>query len=136
MFKKVTVAGSGVLGSQIAMQTAYHGFTVRIYDITDDAIAESKKRLDVLRANFKKDLRAEDVQLDETFARISFHTDLAEAAPAHTVFASNSSTLLPSQFAKDIGMHDRAADLQRAAGLYFEFIARAIAERCAKLARQ
>lgn len=135
MFKTVTVAGSGVLGSQIAMQTAYHGFTVRIYDITDDAIAESKKRLDVLRGNFKKDLHAEDAQLDETFARISFHTDLAEAAadtdlvieaipevvaikkdfyeklaeaaPAHTVFASNSSTLLPSQFAAATGRPEK-----------------------------
>ena len=30
-FKKVVIAGGGVLGSQIAMQTAYCGFDVTIW---------------------------------------------------------------------------------------------------------
>ena len=34
-FKNVTVAGSGVLGYQIAFQTAFHGFKVSVYDIND-----------------------------------------------------------------------------------------------------
>ena len=32
---KVTVLGTGVLGSQIAFQTAFHGFPVVAYDIDD-----------------------------------------------------------------------------------------------------
>ncbi|HAQ06980.1 MAG TPA: 3-hydroxyacyl-CoA dehydrogenase, partial [Bacillus bacterium] len=37
-YKNITVAGSGVLGSQIAYQTAFKGFNVSVYDISDDAI--------------------------------------------------------------------------------------------------
>ena len=33
--KNVTVAGSGVLGFQIAFQTAIHGFETTVYDISD-----------------------------------------------------------------------------------------------------
>ena len=32
--KKVTVLGSGVLGSQIAFQAAFHGYDVTSYDVT------------------------------------------------------------------------------------------------------
>lgn len=38
--KQITVLGTGVLGSQIAYQTAYHGFDVVAYDIN----ARSSKR--------------------------------------------------------------------------------------------
>lgn len=34
--KKVTVAGSGVLGSQIAFQSAFKGFDVTVYDISQE----------------------------------------------------------------------------------------------------
>jgi 3-hydroxybutyryl-CoA dehydrogenase len=40
---KVTIAGSGVLGSQIAFQTAFHGYAV--YDISDDILEKSKTTL-------------------------------------------------------------------------------------------
>jgi 3-hydroxybutyryl-CoA dehydrogenase len=36
---KVTIAGSGVLGSQIAFQTA--GYAVMVYDISDDILEKS-----------------------------------------------------------------------------------------------
>lgn len=41
-YQHVTVAGSGVLGSQIAFQTAFKGFNVTIFDINDTAIANAK----------------------------------------------------------------------------------------------
>lgn len=37
-FKHIAVAGSGVLGSQIAYQTAFKGFQVSVYDINDQAL--------------------------------------------------------------------------------------------------
>lgn len=40
--KNVTIAGGGVLGSQIAFQTAFSGFNVTLYDINDAAIAHAK----------------------------------------------------------------------------------------------
>ena len=49
MFKNVTVAGGGVLGSQIAFQTAYCGFHVKIWLRTEASIERCKPKLDRLR---------------------------------------------------------------------------------------
>ncbi|UOG19500.1 3-hydroxyacyl-CoA dehydrogenase [Acinetobacter sp. PK01] len=125
-FKNVTVAGSGVLGYQIAFQTAFHGFKVSVYDINDDVLNHAKAKFSELSACYKRDINATQEQLDNTFNNLSYHSNLAEAvqdadlvieavpedvaiktefykqlsqvAPAKTVFATNTSTLLPSQF--------------------------------------
>ncbi|WP_019414017.1 3-hydroxyacyl-CoA dehydrogenase [Paenisporosarcina sp. TG20] len=133
-YKNITVAGSGVLGSQIAFQTAFHGYNVSIYDIHDEAITKAQKSLAKLKGvygnYFKDEQRAE-----EAMTRFTFSTDLAEAvkdadlvieaipevveiktkfykqlgkvAPAKSVFATNSSTLLPSQFAEYTGRPEK-----------------------------
>ena len=127
-FKNVTVAGSGVLGYQIAFQTAFHGFKVSVYDINDEVLgkAKAKAKFAELSECYKRNLNASQAQLDNTFNNLSYHSNLAEAvqdadlvieavpedvaiktafynqlrevAPAKTVFATNTSTLLPSQF--------------------------------------
>lgn len=51
--KNVTIAGGGVLGSQIAFQTAFSGFNVTLYDINDAAIVHAKELL-AIRQNFKR----------------------------------------------------------------------------------
>jgi 3-hydroxyacyl-CoA dehydrogenase len=129
--KKVTLAGSGVLGSQIAFQTAFHGYAVMVYDISDDILEKSKTTFKKLGASYKADLNASQKQIDETMERLSFSSDLEKAvanvdlviesvpedpsikkdfykklaavAPEKTIFASNSSTMLPSQFAESTG---------------------------------
>ncbi|MGH2318467.1 3-hydroxyacyl-CoA dehydrogenase [Planococcus sp. SE5232] len=134
-YKKITVAGSGVLGSQIAYQTAYKGFDVTIYDLNEEAIESSKKRLAKLKKNYRNDFGVSETEVDAAYGRLSFHTDLAEAvadadlvieaipevadiktafytelgksAPEKTVFATNSSTLLPSQFAEATGRSEK-----------------------------
>src|SRR5690606_8129268 len=78
-YKNVTVAGSGVLGSQIAYQTAFKGFYVTVYDINDAAIEASKERIAKLQENYKKDLNASDEEVKAAFERMAFHTDLATA---------------------------------------------------------
>lgn len=123
-YTHITVAGCGVLGSQIAFQTAFNDFRVSVYDINDEAIAQGKDRIKQLQGRYKEDLDATDEQLDAAFRRMSFHTNLKEAtqeadlvieavpevfdikkdfyqqlsqvAPEGTVFASNSSTMVPS----------------------------------------
>lgn len=130
-YKNVTVAGSGVLGYQIAFQAAYHGFNVIVYDISDEALEQAKSKFNWMCKAFRKDLRATQEQLDTTFDNLSYTSDLAEAvkdadlmieaipeipeikiefyeklanlAPEKTVFATNTSTLLPSQFAESTG---------------------------------
>jgi voltage-gated potassium channel Kch len=78
-YKNITVAGSGVLGSQIAFQTAYKGFHVDVYDISDQVLGQAKERLTKLKDNYKEDLRATQQTVDEAFSRISFYADLAQA---------------------------------------------------------
>lgn len=123
--------GSGVLGSQIAYQTAFKGFEVTVYDINEEALNKAKERIISLKVHYKANVNATDADLDAAFERISFYCDLAKAvenadlvieaipevvsiktafyeklgevASAKTVFATNSSTLLPSQFAEATG---------------------------------
>lgn len=130
-YKNITVAGSGVLGYQIAFQAAYHNFNVTVYDINDEALEKAKAKFNDLSAAFKKDLKATDAQLDATFKNLSYNSNLADAvkdadllieavpenpnikldfykklaevAVEKTVFATNTSTLLPSQFAEETG---------------------------------
>ena len=130
-YKNITVAGSGVLGFQIAFQTAFHGFQVTVYDINDAVLERAKAKFDGLSKEYTKDLNATPEQLKQTFDNLTYSSDLAEAvknadlliesvpenptikigfyeklakvAPAKTVFVTNSSTMLPSEFADATG---------------------------------
>lgn len=133
--KNVTVAGSGVLGYQIAFQTAFHGFKVTVYDINDEVLEKAKSKFDTLANAYKRDLNANDEQLHNTFQNLQYNSNLAEAvkkadlvieaipenltikisfykqlanlAPEKTLFATNSSTLLPSMFAQATGRPEK-----------------------------
>lgn len=135
MYKEVTVAGSGVLGSQIAFQTALHGFQVTVYDISDEAIAKGKERVEGWQPRYAEDLGTSQESMTEALGRITYSSNLAEAvsnadlvieavpevvaiktefyqklgevAPEKTVFVTNSSTLLPSQFAEATGRPEK-----------------------------
>ncbi|SLK35953.1 3-hydroxybutyryl-CoA dehydrogenase [Mycobacteroides abscessus subsp. abscessus] len=134
-FKHITVAGSGVLGSQIAFQSAFKGYQVSVYDINNEVLEKAKNRMQQLETFYQRDLSASKEELQEAYNRISFYSNLAEAtakadlvieaipevvkikldfyqglakvAPAHTIFATNSSTLLPSQFAEATGRPEK-----------------------------
>ena len=120
----VTVLGTGVLGSQIAFQAAFHGKTVTGYDINPDAVAAGKARAEALVARYAAFFPGSEDKARAAFESMTFTDDLAEAvkdadlvieavpekleiqqdtyaklsavAPAKTIFATNSSTLLPS----------------------------------------
>lgn len=130
-YKNITVAGSGVLGYQIAFQAAYHDFNVVVYDINDEILSKAKAKFDTMSTAFKEDLHASEKQLQRAFnnlsytsnleeavknadllieavpenpkIKIDFYKKLAQVAPSKTIFATNSSTLLPSQFADATG---------------------------------
>ncbi|MEV0539586.1 3-hydroxyacyl-CoA dehydrogenase [Nocardia salmonicida] len=135
-FRTVTVLGTGVLGSQIAFQTAFHGFDVTAYDIDDAALTAARTRFDGLAAVYQQDVAGADASnTTATAAAITLTTDLAAAAaeadliieavpevleikrelygklgalaPERTVFATNSSTLLPSDIVAYTGRPDR-----------------------------
>ncbi|MGO3885474.1 MAG: 3-hydroxyacyl-CoA dehydrogenase [Mycetocola sp.] len=133
---QITVLGTGVLGSQIAFQTAIHGLDVIAYDITDEALEAARARYEALAPQYIADLDGiTRADTDAAIARITLTTDLAtavrdadlvieavperldikrdtytrlaELAPATTIFASNSSTLLPSDMKDFTGRPDR-----------------------------
>ena len=132
----ITVLGTGVLGSQIAFQTAYHGHPVVAYDISEEALAAAKERFLGLINTYEAEVEgAAGGKAQEAFDRIRLSADLADAvaeadlvieavpenpaikqstyeklaavAPEHTVFATNSSTLLPSDLMAATGRPDR-----------------------------
>lgn len=47
-YQNITVAGSGVLGSQIAFQTTFFHFYVSVYDINDQALKTAKVSTTIL----------------------------------------------------------------------------------------
>lgn len=129
--KNVTVAGSGVLGYQIAFQAAFHHYKVTVYDISDEVLEKAKAKFNSLSEAFKNEMNATDEQLALAFNNLSYSSDLAEAvkdadllieavpenphikqefyeklaavAPEKTIFATNTSTLLPSTLAPYTG---------------------------------
>lgn len=133
--KRITVAGSGVLGSQIAFQTAFHGYDVALYDISDAVLEKASATLKRLGERYETDIGATPGQIADALGRITttadlgtalldadllieaipeivsvkreFYEKVAKLAPAKTIFATNTSTLLPSQIADATGRADR-----------------------------
>lgn len=80
----VTVFGTGVLGSQIMMQAAYHGKKVIGYDIEQELLDELPQRWEWIRSGYQQDLGDEEQGYDaerfeQAIANISTTTQVAEA---------------------------------------------------------
>lgn len=162
--KNVVLIGGGVLGSQIAYQTAYKGFNVTIWLRSDDSIGRSKPKIERLHGIYAEELERTKVSLggkpvysrglisniesitekdiddlklksDKAYESIKFTTDLTAAVadadliiealaedvnqktefyrklaplmPEKTIVVTNSSTLLPSQFAEATGRPEK-----------------------------
>ena len=68
--KNVVVAGSGVLGTQIAFQTAFKGFQVTIYNASDKALDAGREKVEYLKGRYTEDIRAAQAQGEQSFARL------------------------------------------------------------------
>lgn len=154
--KIVVVAGGGVLGSQIAFQSAYKGFNVKVWLRSEGSIERAKpkferwknvylqtleamktnpaayargladspelsdEQIEALKAQVEK--AAESIVLttsyDEAFGdadlvieaiaeepkqKIELYTEMQKHLPERTIVCTNSSTMLPSQFAEYTG---------------------------------
>ena len=133
--KNVTILGAGILGSQIAWQTAFHGFYVTVYDIDEKALEKAKEKHKGFAAYFKARRGATDDEIQNTFGRLTYTIDLTDAvkdaditsesvpevleikkdfykklaavAPEKTIFTTNSSTMVPSQYAAETGRPEK-----------------------------
>lgn len=159
--KKIVVAGGGVLGSQIAFQTAYCGFDVTVWLRSAGSITRTQPKLDSLKkvyietidrmaspegqtaaewangiADFDTFSREECIaRTEKAYSGIKLELDMAKAVenadliiesmaenaeektafykklapllPEKTIITTNSSTLLPSKFAKYTGRPEK-----------------------------
>ena len=77
----VTVVGSGVLGAQIAFQTAYFGHDVTVYDVDAAALEKADARFDQLVGTYRDFFTGrEPGDADAARRRLTGTTDLEAAA--------------------------------------------------------
>lgn len=137
--KTVLVVGSGTMGQQIGFQCAASGLDVIFYDISADMLETAMGRMGKLAKTYISSGRLTENSAQETLLRIKTETDPETAGryadmisesvpedpdlkgrtfamfndicPAHTIFTTNTSSLLPSMFAQATGRPDRFAAL-------------------------
>jgi 3-hydroxyacyl-CoA dehydrogenase len=145
-FAKIATAGAGTMGSQVAWQMAFHGKHVIVYDAIPEGLEKGKSLHREYAEHFIDQRGAVQKQIDDTFARLTYTTDLATAvrdadlisesvpeslsikesfwrevskhAPERTVFTTNSSTLVPSALARFVDRPQKFLALHFAIGVW------------------
>ncbi|MFG6149851.1 3-hydroxyacyl-CoA dehydrogenase family protein [Halobacillus sp. B23F22_1] len=125
--KNVTVVGAGSMGHQIAMLSALAGFKTNLQDLQGETLEKAKISLVDIMDKWVAKEKITHEQRDQAFENLYITTDLREAAeeadlvieavveklevkrevfaqldaivPRHTVFATNSSTIVSSLIA-------------------------------------
>ncbi|SFU12323.1 3-hydroxybutyryl-CoA dehydrogenase [Algoriphagus locisalis] len=131
----ICIIGAGNLGTKIALQAAISGFQVQVYDVDHSRLQRSSTEMNLLIDQLNKSGQKTNVPSVEVMERVYFTFNLAEAlqaadvviesvtedagiksevwkeigklAPAHTIFTTNTSYLLPSQFAEVSGRPEK-----------------------------
>jgi len=135
--RRILIVGSGTMGQQIGLQCAMHGYEVVLYDIAPKALESAILQIKTYTDRILAEGGLTASQAEETLKRITTNSDAALAAqevdlisesvpedpklkgkvlaqfhalcPARTIFTTNTSTLLPSQFAKLTGRPEQFA---------------------------
>lgn len=133
--RRIAVVGGGTMGQQIAFQCAGHGYDVVLFDIDEAALEQAGARIDAYAGGLEAsgaitaEVRAsarQRITVSSDLARAAADADLLNeavpedpklkgrvfaefdaACPPRTIFTTNTSTLVPSQFAKASGRADR-----------------------------
>lgn len=133
--QRVLIVGAGTMGRQIALQCAMHGYQVALYDIVPEILRDAQKQIAFFAREMTARGRLTESEAAAALARISATADPATAAqgadllsesvperpklkgqvlgqfnqlcPEHTIFTTNTSDLVPSQFAAATGRPDR-----------------------------
>jgi len=135
IIKNVTIAGGGVLGSQVAWQTALKGFNVTVYDAFEEGIENCKIYHKKYAGLFLAAKGTSKTEIEDALSRLTYTTNLKEAvkdadivsesvpenleikksfykelarwAPEKSIFTTNSSTMLPSYYAAESGRPEK-----------------------------
>jgi 3-hydroxybutyryl-CoA dehydrogenase len=137
--KKILVLGSGAMGSQIGMVCSLAGYEVIIHDIDEGMLEKAREQLGKRMSRNVEKGRMEQEEVDAAFDRMSFTTELEnaaseadlvieaavekldikreifakldEVAPEHAILATNSSTIVSSQVADATNRPDRVCNM-------------------------
>ncbi|MFF1836366.1 3-hydroxyacyl-CoA dehydrogenase [Streptomyces sp. NPDC058231] len=132
---RVTVLGAGVLGSQIAWHSAFKGKTVVVYDLDAEPLGRCRTAHEQYASIYLGQLGARPEDIAATRGRLTYTNDLGSAVAAadlvieavpeipevktdvyekisglladHALVVTNSSTLLPSDFAAATGRPEK-----------------------------
>ncbi len=134
----ILIIGAGTMGQQIGLQCAMHGYQVTLYDLAPEMLAAATEQIKVYADHLVATDRLSQDEAEAALARITSTTDPAQAAqadllsesvpedptlkgqvlaqfnrlcPAHTIFTTNTSMLLPSMFAEATGRPPQFAAL-------------------------
>lgn len=145
--KNILALGGGTMGSQVSFYYAMQGYAVTQYDINDEALEHCKQLHQNYVADFRSVQRTfTDADIEAGLARITYSSDLETAAknadfvtesvpevleikqdiyeklnrfcPAHTIFTTNTSTMMPSAIAESTGRPERFLALHYALGIW------------------
>ena len=153
--QNVAVIGSGAMGAHIGMVCALSGCRVTLVDLDADALGRARASLEQFTRRSVDKGKLTDGERASAFDRLAFSTDLApavvdadlvieavvekldvkralfadldELCPPHTILASNSSSLMPSQLAGATARPDRVVNLH--------FFNPALIMRCVEVVR-
>ena len=128
---RILIVGSGTIGRQIGLQCAMKGYDVVLYDVNQDIVESAIKQEKAYAAQLVSEERISQEQAEASLARITITTNPEEAAaeadiisesvpenpdlkrkvfnqfnklcPSHTIFTTNTSTLIPSMIAEGTG---------------------------------
>ena len=136
--RHVLVVGTGTMGQKIALQCARHGYEVIAYDGFAKSLENAQERIPAYAADLVSQGLMSAAEAEATLARIAYtlnpeagaQADLISESvledpelkgkifaqfnaicPPHTLFTTNTSTLLPSMFAAATGRPDKFAAL-------------------------
>jgi len=138
VIKTVGVAGSGTMGTGIAIVAARAGFRTVVYDTREEALARARKQTEGFFANSVERKKLTQDQVGKILSSLSGTTEIAALAtcdivieavfedlkakhellarlnkvcPPHAVFASNTSTLSIAEIAAGSGREDRVVGM-------------------------
>ena len=132
---RILIIGAGAMGRQIGFQCAASGFQVTLHDTGQDILDKAIQRLGDLSEHSIRNARLDEKEAKEALDRVRTETDPEQAGadadlvsesvpedpqlkgtilgrfneicPEHTIFTTNTSSLLPSMFAELTGRPDR-----------------------------
>ncbi len=135
--RRVLIVGAGTMGQQIGLLCALTNLETTVYDISTTALDKAAQRMRRLADKFVSRRRVSDDEAAAALNRIRMTTDPAEAAeqidflsesvpedaelkcrvfeefnrlcPAHVMFTTNSSSLIPSMMADATGRPEKFA---------------------------